>query len=436
MSSDIVPVILHILWYFQHCTGSWKDDFPYEAASDHVFKDSGCSYTSKPARAVKGPFCASTCVDGSWKSGGGFSSSPVASVAVAFDPEVPESPVVWVTREDYKIYHRTGVSGGWTRVSGSLKQVSIAFQGVALRTFGVNNGDHVFYAYNYGDFGDQPGYLDQISIGCNPTSDVYDCEIWGVNSNQLIFEKVSTHGAIDWDKISGTLVQVSVAYNSEGSVIWGVQDGGKVFYRFGINGSWNEVSASPEMKQVSVAYDMEGESFLVYGVDSSGWVYYRRSFDRNILWKRAFGIELSYVSVAFDAYGRPMIWGVGEGGGTMYRWHDDNDSTFAAQWGDAEMNQRLILRVSLVYDMCVRTWNDYCVLILMCSCPHVLLLRQDYPQGNVDGDDSVNNSQVQYGTKVNFDSPLSLVSQLHHTHNVYKYYFEWDVHLFIFDLEL
>ena len=245
-----------------------------------------------------------------------------------------------------------------------MKQLSISYDpdadsyhtdGVDMRIYGVTDGGGVYHAgRDHDSWIKEPGdNLVQISIGCNPASTSTDCEIWGVNSKQKIFvQDLSGNYQSSMDEISGTFVQVSVAYRSQGTVIWGVQSDGDVFYRFGRDGSWIQISSSPNMQQVAVAYDMEGENFLVYGLSDGGSPYYRNSFEGG--WTKVEGITLSYVSVAFDPYGTPMIWGVknaGTGGGTMYRRHVLAERAFTSQRRDVEMNQGLRFHVSLALFM-------------------------------------------------------------------------------------
>ena len=222
---------------------------------------------------------------------------------------------------------------------------------------GVNHDDYVFYKLSNEERFikyEKGTKLDQVSIACNPASESSDCESWGVNSHQKIFRDDKGDRGERWDEISGTLTQVSVAYRPQGTVIWGVNSYGDVFYRFGRDGSWIKIS-SPRMKQVAVAYDMEGENFLVYGLSRVGsLLFYTNSLDGEWTFEGMGILEFTYVSVAFDPYGTPMIWGVknaGTGGGTMYRRHVLAERAFTSQRRDVEMNQGLRFHVSLALFM-------------------------------------------------------------------------------------
>ena len=313
---------------------------------------------------MKGPLCASFCLDGSWKLGGGFSASPISSVSVAFDTANRAIPRVWAAREDHNIYYRVGTSGTWTRVDGQ-KIYQVSASSTRNRVLGVNQeGAPVLYSpmYNtFATFSVNPSHpLNQISVACQPGG---GCEDWAVttdSTNNIVARNTLEGG---WVNIPGTLVHLSVAYGKGRSLIVGVNSSGKAYYRNGMDGNWNEFSSSPQLTQVSVAFDMGGLNFLIYGVTSGGDVYYRRSFWGD--WTKVEGITLSYVSVAFDIYSRPMVWGVkneGERGGTMYRWHVDDNDTFAVQRGETEINQHLISNVSLLCGICA--YSDVLQLIM------------------------------------------------------------------------
>jgi hypothetical protein len=330
------------LMALMHCkisTGEWRDKFRYTSSSD-IFKESACTYKTQPDSTFQGPFCKSHCVNnGNWKGGPGFSSSPILSLSVAFEPDYPDTPVVWATRED----NRRGASGGWTGVAGSLKQISHAY---AIKTYGekvygVNHDDDIYQ--KYGPIWDRiDGYLDHISVGCNPYF-INQCEVWGVNDKSKVFYSPNPK-TTKWTEISGTLEKVSVAYGKVGnamtSVIWGVNKSGAAYYRIGAGGNWLPVSSTPKLVQVAVAYDKSGINFLVYGVTAGNDVYYRSSLNGG--WTRADNISLKQVSVAFDPHGTPMVWGITVDGGSSYRWHVDSSSSLEIA-GTAVQRREIVL---------------------------------------------------------------------------------------------
>jgi hypothetical protein len=258
-------------------------------------------------------------------------------LSVAFEPDYPDTPVLWVTTTDNKLlYYRRGSSGGFTKVDGDLWQISHAYRPGADHISGpfeVYGIEHDHDAFDLNDSGKWDkscgGCLTQVSVGCNPTVSANQCEIWGVNDNFKIFYRTRTQ-TTPWNEISGSLARVPVAYGLVGtvmkSVIWGVNDDGAASYRIGVSGSWIQVSLTPALVQVAVAYDMEGINFLVYGLTAGGDVYHRNSVDGG--WTRANNISLKQVSVAFDPHGTPMVWGVNVGGESYYRWHVESSSTF------------------------------------------------------------------------------------------------------------
>jgi hypothetical protein len=150
MKIDVFSLALMALMHGKISTGEWRDKFRYTKSSD-IFKESGCNYKTQPDSTFQGPFCASHCVNtGHWKVGPGFSSSPILSLSVAFEPDYPDTPVVWATREDNMVYYRRGTSGGWTRVNGKLKQISHAYRYGAdhisgpFEVYGVNHDDDIY----------------------------------------------------------------------------------------------------------------------------------------------------------------------------------------------------------------------------------------------------------------------------------------------------
>jgi hypothetical protein len=322
-----------------HCKisiGDWRETFRY-VTSSAIFEESGCTYKTQPDSTFQGPFCASHCANnGSWKSGGGLTgSNQMLWLSVAFEPDYPDTPVLWVTTTNNKLlYYRRGSSGDWTQVEGDLWQISHAYRSGAnhisgpFEVYGIEHDDDVFKLNDSGKWDKLcGGCLEQLSVGCNPKS-ANECQIWGVNDDSEIVYRTGTQ-TTDWIDISGSLVRVSVAYgkveNVMTSVIWGVDNNGAASYRKGVSGSWIHVSSSPALVQVAVAYDMEGINFLVYGVTAGGDVYHRNSFDG--VWTRADNIGLKQVSVAFDPHGTPMVWGIKVDGGSSYRWHVDSSSS-------------------------------------------------------------------------------------------------------------
>jgi hypothetical protein len=258
-------------------------------------------------------------------------------ISVAFEPDYPDTPVLWVTTTNNKLlYYRRGSSGGFTKVDGDLWQISHAYRPGADRisgpfeVYGVEHDDDVFKLNDSGKWDKlSENKLVQLSVGCNPTVSSNQCEIWGVNDNFKIFYRTGTQ-TTPWIEISGSLARVSVAYGLVGtvmkSVIWGVNKSGAAYYRIGVSGSWIQVSSTPALVQVAVAYDMSGINFLVYGVTAGGDVYHRNSFTGG--WTRADNISLKQVSVAFDPHGTPMVWGINLNSESYYRWHVESSSTF------------------------------------------------------------------------------------------------------------
>jgi virginiamycin B lyase len=175
--------------------------------------------------------------------------------------------------------------GAWIPVpaaqSGGLTQVSAASDGTV---WGLNDGK--IFRLNGSNWEKITGTLAQISVGSAT-------EIWGVNLAKQIFRyNVTTPG---WDKVDGTLSQVSVA--SDGTV-WGLLDA-KIFRRNG--NSWIEV---PEPTAGPLVRISVGSATQVWGVASDGSIaQYTGGVQKP--WVQVPG-TLSDISVASDG----TIWGI------------------------------------------------------------------------------------------------------------------------------
>lgn len=199
---------------------------------------------------------------------------------------------VWGVNKNDDIFFWNG-SGGWTKVAGKLKDVSIGSDGTI---WGVNKNDDIFKRKN-NTWVRVSGKLKQISVGNG-------YKVWGVNSADQIYRR-SGNG---WVRVKGALKHVSAA--SDGTV-WGVNSAGAI-YRW--NGSgWNKIPGA--LKMISV-----GSRSQVWGVNSAGSVY-KWSGSR---WIKKPGV-LKNVSVAADG----TVWGVNRND-NIYKW---NGSTWVKTSG-------------------------------------------------------------------------------------------------------
>ncbi|XP_071804849.1 uncharacterized protein [Asterias amurensis] len=191
----------------------------------------------------------------------------------------------------------------WQQIGGALKHVSIGQAGV----WGVNSGDYIYYRVStYGDEANRGstwvnigGRLKQIDVG----QDV----AWGVNSNDNIYYRAGISNAsptgTSWVQVAGALKHVSVSQKGH---VWGVNSNDDIFHRIAASicypeGSWKHISG--KLKQISV-----GDAG-VWGVNSGDSIYYRvgtfgdpASDPNGSTWEQVPG-ALKYVSSATGIFG-------------------------------------------------------------------------------------------------------------------------------------
>jgi virginiamycin B lyase len=202
---------------------------------------------------------------------------------------------IWGVNSDKQIFK---FRGAWTLVpaaqSGGLTQVSAASDGTV---WGLNGGK--IFRLNGSNWDQIPApnqtTLAQISVGSAT-------KIWGVDSHNLIFTyNVATQA---WDKVDGTLKQVSVA--SDGTV-WGFQEAtslqdAKIFRRSGR--SWIQVPEPTAPFVGPLAQISVGSATQVWGVTKDGSIAQYTGDDLKP-WVQVPG-TLSDISVASDG----TIWGL------------------------------------------------------------------------------------------------------------------------------
>merc|ERR1712083_549248 len=174
--------------------------------------------------------------------------------------------MVWAVNRRGSPYYRRGRSGRWTHVPGVVKQVSNGPVG----TFCVNRKDAIYYRLgtnennNSGGHGWQriPGTLKQISASTNSDA------VWGVNKRGTVYCKLGA--SYRWQRIPGTLVQVEIG----NAGVYGVNRHGAIYYRKGTYGrptsrgcGWTRIPGT--LKNIGVGRNG------IWGVNRHGAIYTR-----------------------------------------------------------------------------------------------------------------------------------------------------------------
>uniref|UniRef100_A0A3B1J194 Fish-egg lectin n=1 Tax=Astyanax mexicanus TaxID=7994 RepID=A0A3B1J194_ASTMX len=181
-------------------------------------------------------------------------------------------------------------SGAWTRISGSLKHVSVGPAGV----WGVNANNYI-YRLDNGDWVPVNGQLKQVDAGGTVSPA-------GVNMFDDIFCLQGGEGA-SWTNLPGKLKYYSCGLNS----CWGVNSGNLIYIMKGVTSNtcagslkWEQVSGYLSMIEVST----DGK---VYGVNSNGDMYESYSPPIPAGWRQVqFGQKVKHVS-----YDLGHLWVIG-----------------------------------------------------------------------------------------------------------------------------
>merc|ERR1719419_1385596 len=81
--------------------------------------------------------------------------------------------------EEPSVDQKRTIQIGWNQLNGRLIRVALGHVGDVLSVWGVNTGNNIYYRRVNNGWEQIPGQLSDISVGFN--------EIWGVNSNDLIY---------------------------------------------------------------------------------------------------------------------------------------------------------------------------------------------------------------------------------------------------------
>lgn len=158
---------------------------------------------------------------------------------------------VWGLNNAGFIYFSTGVQGAWKRIPGRLQQISVAPNG---HVWAVNSAGLIYFRNGeHGRWENIPGRMSCVAVN----GDQGD-HVWGLNKHGHIYKRIGQA----WKNIPGRLAAIDV--NKDG-VVWGTQSSGRIYRRTGVDGHWEKVSGT--LKQVSVGS-------TVWGVNAGGSVYY------------------------------------------------------------------------------------------------------------------------------------------------------------------
>merc|ERR1711990_20067 len=179
--------------------------------------------------------------------------------------------MVWAVAIGGVPYYRRGKSGKWTRISGTVKQMTNGPVG----TFALNRHGIPYYRMGThenpqsGGRGWQKlgGRLAQISAGKN--------SLWGINRHGAIYcmtPTVSRSGKLSgrWQRVGGRLKQISASKDSD--VIWGVNPHGAVYYKLSRRHRWQKIPGT--LAQIKVG------NRGVYGINNHGIIYFRKGTGR------------------------------------------------------------------------------------------------------------------------------------------------------------
>jgi len=123
--------------------------------------------------------------------------------------------------EVYQSSWKDGVSSTatWTKIPGTLKQVSSQFGNQLSWCYGVSFNNEVFELTEDGNWAEIPGSLTNISVAQGPEE-----ALWGVSANGDVFQRNIQAGI--WENMPGSLKQISVG---GARYIWGIDSSGQIW---------------------------------------------------------------------------------------------------------------------------------------------------------------------------------------------------------------
>ena len=224
---------------------------------------------------------------GGWTQVTGF----LKQISAAYSPTGVES--VWGINPLNNIYRRGTDGNGWTQITGNFHYVSVAYSPTGVESVWalVPDTHHIYY-YNGGSWTQSPGQLAQLSVAYSPTGIE---TVWGINRlNSVYYLSTGRANPGNWQNFATSLKHVSVAYSPAGVLtVWGIDTSDSIGYIQGTTGEWTQVTG-PTLKQVSVAYSPTGVE-TVWGADSSNNIFYRQGSGE---WTQVTG-SMTQVSLAF-----------------------------------------------------------------------------------------------------------------------------------------
>jgi len=218
-----------------------------------------------------------------------------------------ESIAVKKENEEPSVNQKRTIQIGWNLLNGRLIRVALGHVGDVLSVWGVNAGNNIYYRRVNNGWEQIPGQLSDISVGFN--------EIWGVNSNDLIYRRTgiteSNPKGTGWQQIPGRLVQVSVSAVGRNPDVWGVNRQDNIYHCKADDHTWQHINGA--LKVVSV-----GEAG-VWGVNRNDEIYYRTGTYNNVENNVGTGWQNVAGSLKWISSGEDIVWGVNSHDQIYYR---------------------------------------------------------------------------------------------------------------------